>query len=224
MAAAVVAALGSRNSQPPQDVDTPAAAHDSGSGLTDVSGPAQLLATYGRVHVGWVLVYVDGRVLSYPDHEPVFERRLNSSGIALVRAGSLGLYDLLDAIDSASPAGIWIEGEAHEYRPTAYAVCLWAASNQPAEVRALPAAARVLLSYAPPAPAGHVVTESHAASAWKCLRVGRADLAALEGAAARVNRWGSGDEIVFARSADGSTLTASVWPMMPHGRWVAWGG
>jgi hypothetical protein len=200
--------------------------------LTEVSGPAQLLAKYGKVHVGWVLVYPDGRVLSYPDHGPVNERRLTPSGVTAVRAGSLGLYDLL--YPSPSPAGVWIDSEGHEYRPPAYAVCLWSRSNQPGELRALPAAARDILSAASPARAGHVVAESRevpsdaspqeAPSAWQCLRVGRADLVALEGTAARVNRWPSGDEIVFARSPDGSRVMASVQPMMPHGRWIAWGG
>ena len=103
-------------------------------------------------------------------------------------------------------------------------MCLWAASNQPGQVRALSSAARNVLSQAPPARAGHVVAESHEASAWHCLRIGRADLAALERTAARVNRWTSGDEIVFQRSTDGSTVTASVSPIMPHGEWIAWGG
>ena len=225
VAAAVVAALGSRQSQPPQGGgDSPAAAQDSGVGLTDVSDPSQLLASYGAVHVGWVLVYVDGRVLWYPDHDPVFERRLTPRGVALIRAGSLDPGDLKGTFDLTAPAGVWVEPEWHEYRASAYAVCLWAGVNQPGEVRALPAAAREVLSDAPPARAGHVVAESYEASAWNCLRLDRADLAALERTAARVNRWGSGDEIVFPRSRHGSTLTAFVSPIMPHGEWIAWGG
>jgi hypothetical protein len=222
--AAVVAALGSRKSPPPHGVDSPASTQDGGFGLTDVSDPAQLLAKYGRVHVGWVLVYVDGRVLWYPDHDPVSERRLTPAGVDLVRVGSLGLDDLLGAKNSTSPADIWSEREAHEYRPTAYAVCLWAAPNHPGEVRAMPAPARDVLSDAPPARAGHVVAASYEASTWHCLRIGRADLAALERSAARVKPTSHGDEMVFARSADGSRVTAFVVPMMPHGEWIAWGG
>lgn len=224
--AAGAAALGSRDAHPPQGTDPSAAAPANGSGLgvADVSDPAQLLATFGKVHVGWALVYVDGRVLWLPDHDPVFERRLTPAGVALVRAGSLGLYDLLVAQSATSPAGIWAEPEAREYHPTAYAVCLWTGPNQPGGLRALPTAALDVLSDAPRARAGHVVAESREASTWHCLPVGGADLVALERLAVRVDHWESGDEIVFARSADGSTVTASVSPMMPHGEWIAWGG
>jgi len=47
---------------------------------------------------------------------------------------------------------------------------------------------------------------------------------ALDRAAARVDRWTSGDDIVFARTTDGSMVTAHLWPIMPHGRWIVWGG
>jgi hypothetical protein len=191
-------------------------------GLTEISDPRQLIATYGKIHVGWVLVYADGRVLSYPDHGPVYERRLTPSGIADVRDGSLVVDELVDV--ATSPAGVWVDGEAREFRPTAYAVCLWAGSNQPGRLRALPPAARNLLRGASPARAEHVVAESREdVSAWNCLVVDRADLVALEGIAARVDRYGTGDDIVFAGSP-GSGVWASVEPMMPHGRWIAWGG
>jgi hypothetical protein len=191
-----------------------------------VSGPGQLVAKWGLIHVGWVLVYADGRALSYPDHDSVVERRLTPSAVAAVREGSLEPRALLSA--STAPAGVWIDSEGHEYRPTAYAACLWAGSNQAGRVRSLPAAARQVMRGAPPAPVDHAGIDSEAASevarTWNCLRIDTGELAALERAAARVDRWASGTDIVFARGTDGSRVTAQLWPILPHGRWMVWGG
>jgi hypothetical protein len=166
-------------------------------------------------------------VLSYPDHAPIVERRLTPSGVAAVRAGSLELRALLSA--STAPTGIWIDSEGHEYRPTAYAACLWAGPNRAGRVASLPAAARQVLSEAPPAQADHAGTDSGEAASeatrtWNCLRIGTAELAELERAAARVDRWASGTDLVFARTTDGSRVTAQLWPITPHGRWIVWGG
>jgi hypothetical protein len=200
-------------------------------GLTDVSepvaGPGRLVAKWGLIHVGWVVVYADGRVLSYPDRDPIVERRLTPSGLADVRAGSLELRALLSV--STSPAGIWIDSEGHEYRPTAYAACLWAGPDQPGRVGALPAAARRVLSAAPPSAADHADLYSSRAATdvnlrWNCLRIDMADLAALERAAARVDRTTHGTNIAFARATEGSRVTAHLWPILPHGRWMVWGG
>lgn len=200
-------------------------------GLTDVSepisGPGRVVAKWGLIHIGWVLVYADGRVLSYPDHDPIVERRLTPSGVADVREGSLDLHALLNV--SRSPAGIWIDREGHEYRPTAYAACLWAGPDQPGQVSALPAAARRVLSAAPPVAADHADTHSEQAATdvnlrWNCLRIDLADLAALERVAARVDRSMQGTNIVFPRATDGSRVSAHLWPILPHGRWIAWGG
>lgn len=200
-------------------------------GLTDasepVSGPGRLVAKWGLIHVGWVLVYEDGRVFSYPDRSPILERRLTPSGVADVRAGSLEPRALLNA--STAPEGIWIGSEGREYLPTAYAACLWARSNQPGQVRSLPAAARRVLSAAPPVAADHAGIHSEEAASdvartWNCLRIDLAELAALERVAVRVDRWTSGTDIVFVRATDGARITAQLWPIMPHGRWIVWGG
>lgn len=200
-------------------------------GLTDVSepiyGPGQVVAKWGLIHIGWVLVYADGRVLSYPDRDPIVERRLTPSGVADVRAGSLDLHALLNV--SRSPAGIWIDREGHEYRPTAYAACLWAGPNRPGRVSALPAAGRRVLSAAPPVAADHAGIHSGEAASdvnrtWNCLRIDLAELAALERVAVGVDRWTSGTDIVFVRATDGARITAQLWPIMPHGRWIVWGG
>ena len=230
--AAVVAALAIRASPPPRGGGSPAPHRTAASASPtsphrSPSGAAR--GELGAVHVGWVLVYDDGRVLSSPDGYPVLERRLTPSGVAAVRAGSVTLYSLLSRSQVMTPASIWVDSEGREYRPAAYAACLWANRNHAGEVRAMPAAARKVLSGAPPARVGHAGTHSRVAasdvtSAWNCLRIDSAELAALERAAARVDRWGSGDDIVFARTTDGSRVKASIWPIMPHGRWIVWGG
>jgi hypothetical protein len=33
-----------------------------------------------------------------------------------------------------------------------------------------------------------------------------------------------GTNIVFPRATDGSRVSAHLWPILPHGRWIAWGG
>lgn len=87
------------------------------------------------------------------------------------------------------------------------------------EVRALPAAAREVLSEAPPATVGHAGAHSRRAasgvtSLWNCLRVDGTELAALERGAVRVDHWRSGDDIVFARTTDGAKVTAH--PLADH--------
>ena len=70
---------------------------------------ATIVARWGRIHEGWVLVYGDGRVIVYPEQyayalpsgglstyaydgepwEPLLERRLTTDGLDLVRSGAV---------------------------------------------------------------------------------------------------------------------------------------
>jgi hypothetical protein len=193
-----------------------------GLGVSDTTEQVRLLAKGGAVHVGWVLVYVDGRVLWYPDHDPVFERRLSPGGLALVRNGSLEPNSLGPAMFSTSQADLWIDASAHEYRPTRYAVCLWNGPNQPADISALTPTTRDLLGHVPDASADHVVAESSAASEWRCLGVTAAELDQLRRLAIR--QGDSVEDLTLASSTHGATVTAAIMPVMPHGKWIAWGG
>lgn len=222
--AAAVALFGPRDGSPPSGAGAPQAGQVDGSGGGASSNGAQLVMQWGEVHVGWVLVYGDGRALWYPDHGPVFERRLTPAGLALVRSGAVNWHDFLRASQAVFPANAWFEPASREYRPAAYAVCLWVGSNMPGDASDLPAAARALLHDAPRVPAGHVVSASYEADTWNCLRLNAADRDELRRTAVRRGDWDWGEDLVFPTSADGSTVRGELWPVMPHGEWVAWGG
>ena len=124
-----------------------------------VSGPpigggpieeARLVAHLRAIHVGWVLVYSDGRVISSPDTDSLWERRLTAHGLDLVRSGSAPLTTLLGK--EKAPPDTWAEPTVRAYgTPLGYVACV----RQPdgympravtEALRELPTAARSLLA------------------------------------------------------------------------------
>ena len=88
------------------------------------SATANVIAVWARIHVGWIYVYDDGRVLSYPDSGPISERRLSTHGLDLVRRGTLAPQNLLlYRSTTAAPAEVWSDPIPDAYRPDQYAVC-----------------------------------------------------------------------------------------------------
>jgi hypothetical protein len=221
--AAGAALIGSRTDPPSAGAEARVGQVD-GSGLGVAPEGSHLVMRWGAVHVGWVLAYADGRLLSYQDSGPVWERWLTPAGLALARSNAVNWDQFLHVTQSMFPASAWMDPAPREYRPGAYAACLWAGSNQPADVSALPAEALTLLKNAVPASAGHVVAASYEADTWNCLRVTAAELDVLRQIAVRDGGWDSGDDFVLPPSADGSSVSAAIWPVMPHGQWIAWGG
>jgi hypothetical protein len=107
-----------------------------------VVGPdaaSTLLASYGRVHFGYVFVYGDGRVVLLPDigarpledfgdfgtsGSAVIERRLSPQGLERVQDGQVAPEDLLAWGDpSYSTTELWAEPTARLYEPSTYAIC-----------------------------------------------------------------------------------------------------
>ncbi|MEW9873577.1 hypothetical protein [Arthrobacter sp. HS15c] len=83
---------------------------------------AGIIAHHGIYHFGWILVYDDGRVIEAKEVEPM-QRRLSSKGLELVRSGAIHPGSLMVKPPSELPDGIWVDSEATEYTPSAYAAC-----------------------------------------------------------------------------------------------------
>ena len=106
--------------------------------------PARIVASDGVYHLGWVIVYGDGRVIVGHETEPL-ERRLTAAGLDLVRSGAIAPMDLLFP-SSSLPEDIWADSTIRPYQPTRYAACPDGPGTAPAPARApLPAAAQALL-------------------------------------------------------------------------------
>jgi hypothetical protein len=106
-----------------------------------------LLASWGQIHVGYVLVYEDGRVIWYPDqgvgvdatgrvwnpgegifgpveiHHVHLERRLSPLGLDLVRSGQLEPNDFLQSSAPHQRDELWADPEPHVYVPSRFAAC-----------------------------------------------------------------------------------------------------
>jgi hypothetical protein len=127
----------------------------------DPDDAALIVAKFGKIHVGWVLVYADGRVIEYGSNGQcsdcderseyaggdLFERRLTANGLNLVRSGTIPPRFLLSGrqvYDPAMPADTWADPEFKPYLPSRYAAC-FDPGNPEEIVGRLPAAARPLL-------------------------------------------------------------------------------
>jgi len=103
----------------------------------DHDDAASIVAKYGKVHGGWVLVYGDGRVIQMRDMAfELFERHLTAKGLDLVRSGAIQPMALLPLQDrmwhstpncveiTRDPAEVWADAEVKPYVPSRYAACL----------------------------------------------------------------------------------------------------
>jgi hypothetical protein len=134
----------------------------------DPDDAASIVARYGKFHVGFVVVYGDGRVIKMFDSTgELFERHLTAKGLDLVRSGAIQPMALLPLQDrmwhctpncveiTRDPAEVWADAEAKPYVPSRYAACLDPGNahgffdSQPGDATAmlgrLPAAAQPLL-------------------------------------------------------------------------------
>jgi hypothetical protein len=103
------------------------------SGFSAPVDEAEIVAEWSKLHVGWVYVYDDGRVVSYPDShaslregtEPlqgIVVQRLTPNGLELVRAGVIEPRTLLVDRDDV-PIDAWSDPTPDEYLPSKYALC-----------------------------------------------------------------------------------------------------
>ena len=228
---------------PPETDDATGSGSGGVSGSIAASGQdADVVARWNRIHVGWLFIYGDGRVLWHPDElNGIVEQRLSPTGVQLVRTGEIEPVEL--AILGEIPAEAWSGATPTEYQPSEYAVChLGTTPSQDAvgDVGAiqanLPAAVRTIVagterSYAAD-PDYRIGYRPSAGSGGGCF-VLDADDAALVWTHTRA-RGGSGDadgelrrsDTTFATitANDGTELTLTAVPILPHGGFVLWGG
>lgn len=103
------------------------------SGFSAPVDEADIVAGWSKIHVGWVYVYDDRRVVWYPDShaslregtEPlqgILVQRLTPNGLELVRAGVIEPRTLLVDRDDV-PMEVWSDPTPDEYLPSKYALC-----------------------------------------------------------------------------------------------------
>ena len=114
----------------------------------DPGDAATIVAKYGKVHRGWVVVYGDGRVIT----SEMTERRLTANGLDLVRSGAIepaALIYVARSLPQKLPANTWADPKFKPYVASRYAACpsgLGSRAGHATEmVGRLPAGARALL-------------------------------------------------------------------------------
>ena len=206
------------------------------AGPAGPTAAATIIARWGAVHDGWVLVYGDGRVLAYRDVGQVLDRRLTAKGLALVRSGAVHPRTLLRGPLSV-PAGTWVDPQFTPYVPSEYAAC-FSGPNHPLVngsqmLSHLPAAARGVLrgrerTYldvdivsrpnSDPTPPG---VECSAVSLTDAPVV----IASLRSAGFTIFDLSNSQAMATCGVIDrpeGTMLCLN--PVLPHGSWVLWGG
>lgn len=103
------------------------------SGFSAPTGEAEIVAEWSKLHVGWVYVYDDGRVVWHPDSHAalrvgteslrgILVQRLAPNGLELVRAGVIEPRTFL--VDRQNlPLDAWSDPTPDEYIPSKYALC-----------------------------------------------------------------------------------------------------
>jgi hypothetical protein len=89
----------------------------------DPDDATSIVAKYGKVHRGWVVVYGDGRVIT----SEMTERRLTANGLDLVRSGAIepaALIYVARSLPQKLPTDTWADAEFKPYVPSRYAACL----------------------------------------------------------------------------------------------------
>jgi hypothetical protein len=190
---------------------------------------ATLVAHWGEIHVGYVLVYGDGRVIVYPDlhavipgpfdwsaewnpgFEGLLERRLTADGLDLVRSGAVQpsafLPDerVVGAAGTESktslPAGTWADPGFTPYVASRYAICDWErGASAEAALGRFPASVRPLLRGKEQTYTNPGLFMAPELAPRECFEV-------------------SAEESRFLEALD-----LVVVPVLPHGDYVAWGG
>ena len=89
----------------------------------------EVVADFAKIHVGFVYVYADGRVIwMRAATGSIYEQRLTPEGVDLVLSGDVKPPTFLDAWfgpDAVGlPAGAWADPTIRAYVPPRYAICL----------------------------------------------------------------------------------------------------
>lgn len=200
----------------------------------------EILAQWSELHAGWVYVYTDGRVLSYPDRQAVaghpnggiLERRLSRHGLEMVRAGEVELRAFLPRSDTL-PNSAWRDRTPSDYEPSEFALCHAPPGDRPPrQGLGDPKPIRDLMAGTlQPLLAGTERTFADpAVGPWPAVDCFVLDIHEAEMV------WEESvprdDPAMYASDANYTTLTATdraelevvLLPILPHGGFVQWGG
>jgi hypothetical protein len=220
----------------------------------DPDKAASIVAKFGKLHVGWVLVYGDGRVIKYDEAGDVFERRLTANGFNLVRSGAIELRALLPwppLADRRLPSDTWADRKSKPYVASRYAACfsegqddglLGSRPGHATEaVGRLPATGRQLLR-------GKERTYSNIDLVARlavpdldlpdppveCFEVSTEEARVLFrtlrragfafGFADGAHPWAGAPNGPCGGIEQPAEIGVCFWPILPHGEWVVWGG
>ena len=89
------------------------------SGTTAVEH-VDAVASWAKIHTGWVMIFSDGRVLVSHDTGPVRERWLSPAGLGLVQSGHV---TALDVRSNTFDSEWWTIARYREYVAAEYAAC-----------------------------------------------------------------------------------------------------
>ena len=237
-AALVAGGTGSSSSRPSSQVgaEVPVA------GTTAVEH-VDAVASWAKIHTGWVMIFSDGRVLVSHDTGPVRERWLSPAGLDLVQSGQVTALDVRsNTFDSAS----WAVARYTEYVAAEYAACPRHGEPQPNGTWISASTALVRLPHAVRAvvrgtqrtifgfefdtflPSGMVTPPADWRRGTACfaLSPGQASAIALvsdersAGIVAPVGEWST---LTFTPDG-GEPIEVVLIPMLPDGRVLFWGG
>jgi hypothetical protein len=197
---------------------------------TPVTG--EVIAEFAEIHVGWVFVYADGRVIWMPDASPpesalrfsILELRLTPAGVDLVRSGALPPETFLHQPMSL-PGDAFEDPEIKTFVPSRYAVCFNAGFLDPSRaVGLLPGPAQALLrgkerTYRAPhfiAPHGERCSEVTTEEVFALAQIFNLSFEHLGGP---VYDFSLGPD-----DAAGLPIELDFHPILPHGTWVVLGG
>jgi hypothetical protein len=209
----------------------PADAHWDGEGLppegTELSTPTegQLIGEYREIHVGFIYVYWDGRVIWHPDLGGVLERRLTPEGVDLVRSGATEPEDLLPVV-SGVPTSAWADAGSRPYAPPRYAVCNGdpGGYEDPSHLlRLLPAPAEAVLQGKERTYRPGTVDRRHGEEVVECFEVTTEEARDLDQILEAAG-FQTGGEAFFGFSRMNDEAGVSFEPILPHGTWHFWGG
>lgn len=226
--------------------EAPRSRGDQSTWLPGPSADAEVVAKWSKLHVGWVYVFDDGRVLTSPDGTGILEQRLSPLGLDLVRSGALDLRDLVLYGQSAVAATVWSDPAPEYFRPAEYALCyldLRPDPDHPADFseiqQRLPESLQAILrrstlqsftddfdadgmdgEHSAPGPGVDcfVLGPEQARAVW--AQTHSQDGSSDDDGALRGNDYTFG----AVTATDGAELVVIAIPILPHGGWVLLGG
>lgn len=237
-AALVAGGAGSSSSRPSSQTGAEVPA-----GGTTAVEHVDAVASWAEVHTGWVMVFSDGRVMVSHDTGPIRERWLSPAGLGLVRSGGVTALDVRsNTFDSAS----WAVARYTEYVAAEYAACphdgerqsngTWISASTaldrlPSSVRAVAQGTQRTIfgfEFDTFLPSGMVIPPADWSRGSECFVLSPAQASAItrlsdERSVDIDSPVGAWSTLTFS-PASGEPLDVLLFPMLPDGRVLFWGG